>query len=77
MCWSHFLIELQASLKAYYNFIKKRPQHRYFPVNIEKLRPATLLIRHFNAGVFTREIFKNSLFYRTPLVAVSGYCLSS
>ena len=38
LCWRLFLIKLQTC-----NFIKKRLQHRYFPVNIAKfLRTSTL-----------------------------------
>ena len=42
LCWSLFLIKFQTGLKAY-NFIKKRPQYRYFPVKFVKfLRTPTL-----------------------------------
>ena len=37
LCWSLFLIKLQAYRLQAYNFIKKRLQYRYFPGNIAKL----------------------------------------
>ena len=42
LCWSLFLIKLQASG----NFIKKRIQHRRFPLNIEKFLRTAFFIEH-------------------------------
>ena len=44
-CWSPFLIKLQAWMKTYH-FIKKRLQHRCFPVNIRKFLITSFFTEH-------------------------------
>ena len=56
LCWSLFLIKLQAFRKVaglqtfnkvqVCNFIKRRFQHRYFPVNIAKFLSTTFFTEH-------------------------------
>ena len=45
LCWSLFLIKLQAGLKSC-NFIKKRIQGRCFPVNFAKFLKAPIFTKH-------------------------------
>ena len=44
LCWSLFLIKLIKGLKSC-NFIKKRLQHRFFPVNIAKFLSTAFFYR--------------------------------
>ena len=50
LCWSLFLIKLQA-----YNFIKKRFQHRGFPMNIAKFL-RKFYIKHFRSLLLVTAI---------------------
>ena len=44
-CWSPFLLKLQAWMKTYH-FIKKRLQHRCFPMNIRKFLITSFFTEH-------------------------------
>ena len=53
LCWSLFLIKLQA-----YNFIKKRFQHRSFPMNIAKFL-RKFYIKHFRSLLLVTAIIED------------------
>ena len=62
-----------AVLKNFATFIGKHQCRSIFLIKLQGSRPATLLKRHSNTGVFlwNCKSFKNTFFYRTPLVAAS------
>ena len=55
------------------NFTGKHLRWSLFSIKLQALRPAILLKRDFNTGVFlwNLEIFKNTFSYRRPPVAAS------
>ena len=61
-------------LKYFAMFIGKTLCWSIFSIQLKAFKLATLLKRDSNPGVFQEycEIFKNSFFYRIPLVATSG-----
>ena len=61
-------------LKNFSNFIGKHQCWSIFLTKLQAWRPATLLKRDPNTGVFlwNLQYFKEHLFYRTPPVAASG-----
>ena len=61
-------------LKNFTSFTGKHLCWSLLLIKLQTLRPATLLKRDSNTGVFLwnwRSFFKNSFFYRTPSVASS------
>ena len=61
------------SVKNFAIFTGKRLSWVLFLIKLQAFRPVTFLKRDSNTGVSCRccEIFKNSFFYRKPVVAAS------
>ena len=55
LCWSPFLGKLQVLKPT--NLLKRRLQHRYFPVNIAKLLKTVFSIEHLVAASGIEPLF--------------------
>ena len=71
LCCSLFLVKLQ------FNFIKKRPHYRCFPVNIAKCFKNTLGVFLWILGNFSRTLFLKNICEQLLLAQSSGISLLS
>ena len=69
LCWSLFLIKLQ----AWSNFIKKRLQHRCFPVNIAKLKN-TYFEEHMGTTASRLHTLKFCILIQTKRIGTLHFC---